>query len=79
MKELLLDGIIAISTNEKKSNRLEQVLAENERILNKLNACLSRIDARQIDIEIKLKQLDGLIYFNEWKTEQEGVITDGRD
>ncbi|MFB7304656.1 hypothetical protein [Heyndrickxia sporothermodurans] len=79
MKEMALNNdVVNESVNVDKQDRLEIVLAESERILNRVNERLDRIDERQKQIEIKAKQLEGIQYFIKWKLEKEGVIHDGR-
>ncbi|MFJ8069993.1 hypothetical protein ACIQZD_13715 [Peribacillus sp. NPDC096447] len=56
-----------------KQDRLEQVLADGEQILNRVNARLDNIDARQNKIEEAMKAIEGLTYLIEWKEAKEGV------
>lgn len=56
------------------NERLNNVLAESECILEKINRRLDKINARQEQIEEKDKSLDGLLYFLEWKeSKKKGV------
>ncbi|MBT2667324.1 hypothetical protein J7J00_17750 [Bacillus sp. ISL-4] len=71
MKEMALNNVIEQvieCVSESKQDRLELVLAESDRILNKVNERIERIIKRQEEIEITYKQLDGLIYFAEWQS-----------
>ncbi|MED5103147.1 hypothetical protein P9858_23810 [Niallia circulans] len=73
MKELALENVGIESVGDVEKDRLEIVLAESERILNRVNERLDRIDDRHKQMELKLKQIDGFIYFTEWKETKEGV------
>lgn len=73
MKEMVLENVGIESVGDVKKDRLEIVLAESERILNRVNERLNRIDDRHKQMELKLQQIDGLIYFTEWKEAKEGV------
>jgi len=59
-----------LDMKEIKQDRLETVLAESERILNRVNERLERIMQRQIELENKAKQLDGLLYLIEWQLDK---------
>ncbi|POZ56788.1 hypothetical protein LYSIN_01571 [Lysinibacillus sphaericus] len=68
MKEIVLNNTFAIEgIDYVKQDRFELVLAENERILNRVNERLEIIDLRQEKIEVLYKELEGLIIFSEWK------------
>lgn len=68
MKEIVLNNTFAIEgIDYVKQDRFELVLAENERILNRVNERLELIDLRQEKIEVLYKELEGLIIFSEWK------------
>jgi uncharacterized coiled-coil protein SlyX len=56
--DILAEGVIEI-----KEDKLEVILAESERILNRINERLERIINRQKEMEEKAKQLEGLFYF----------------
>lgn len=73
MKEMALDNNVGVVVDEMKKDRLEQVLADGELILNKVNARLDRIDERQAKIEKTMKAIDGLTYLIEWKLDKEEV------
>ncbi len=62
MEEIAFKG-----AEELEQDRLEIVLAESGRILNRVNERLERMNKRQEEMEIKYKQLDGLLYFAEWQ------------
>lgn len=57
-----------------KQDRLEIVLADSERILNRVNERLDRITRRQIEMEKLLNVIDGMEYYKEWKSTREEVI-----
>ena len=57
-----------------KQDRLEIVLADSERILNRVNERLDRITRRQIEMEKLLTVIDGMEYYKEWKSTREEVI-----
>ena len=59
--------------NEMRDKKIDSVLAESERILDKINKRLDNINARQEEIEDMDKALDGLLYFVEWKESKKGV------
>ncbi len=65
MEEIAFKG-----AEELEQDRLEIVLAESERILNRVSERLKRMDKRQEEMEIKYKQLDGLLYFMEWQLDK---------
>lgn len=68
MKEIVLNNTFAIEgIDYVKQDRFELVLAENERILNRVNERLERIDLIQEKIEDLYKELEGLLIFSEWK------------
>ena len=73
MKEMAIENIIVdvLDMKEAQQDRLETVLAESERILDRVNERLERITQRQIELENKVKQIDGLLYFVEWKFDKE--------
>lgn len=57
-------------------DRLESVLAESERILDRINERLERIDRREQEMEIIYQQLDGILYFMEWKLNKRKNVKD---
>lgn len=57
-----------------KEDRLELVLAEGERILNRCNERLDRIENRQRQIEKMMAVIEGIEYYKEWKLARKGVI-----
>lgn len=57
-----------------KQDRLEIVLADSERILNRVNERLDRITRMQIEMEKLLTVIDGMEYYKEWKSTREEVI-----
>ena len=67
MKEMTMEESLFKGAEELEQDRLEIVLAESERILNRVSERLKRMDKRQEEMEIKYKQLDGLLYFAEWQ------------
>lgn len=62
---------------EEKQDRLDQVLADGELILNRVNARFKRMDDRFTMMEKTLKALEGTMFLEEWKLEKEGVKQDG--
>ena len=60
-----------LDMKEAQQDRLETVLAESELILNRVNERLERITQRQVELENKVKQLDGLLYFIEWQLDKD--------
>lgn len=73
MKDITLEINTGVIRDNEKQDRLEQILADGELILNRVNARLDRIDERQMEIEGTMKAIDGLTYLIEWKFEKEGV------
>jgi len=75
MKSMALETISDVFVREEniKQDRLEQVLADGELILNRVNARLDSIDKRQIKIDKLMNQIDGITHFIEWKETMEGV------
>ena len=73
MKEMAIENIIVdvLDMKEAQQDRLETVLAESELILNRVNERLERITQRQVELENKVKQLDGLLYFIEWQLDKD--------
>lgn len=67
MKDMAMEEIAFKGAEELEQDRLEIVLAESGRILNRVNERLERMNKRQEEMEIKYKQLDGLLYFAEWQ------------
>ena len=57
-----------------KQDRLEIVLADSERILNRVHERLDRITRRQIEMEKLLNVIDGMEYYKEWKNTRKEVI-----
>lgn len=57
-----------------KKDRLEIVLADSERILNRVHERLDRITRRQIEMEKLLNVIDSMEYYKEWKSTREEVI-----
>lgn len=57
-----------------KQDRLENVLAESERILNRVHERLDRITRRQMEMEKLLTVIEGLKYYKEWKSDKKEVI-----
>lgn len=57
-----------------KQDKLEIVLADSERILNRVNERLDRITRRQIEMEKLLNVIDSMEYYKEWKSTREEVI-----
>lgn len=57
-----------------KQDRLEIVLADSERILNRVHERLDRITRRQIEMEKLLNVIDSMEYYKEWKSTREEVI-----
>lgn len=57
-----------------KQDRLENVLAESERILNRVHERLDRITRRQMEMEKLLTVIEGLEYYKEWKSDKKEVI-----
>lgn len=73
MKEMeMKTDMLAECMIEIKEDKLEVILAESERILNRVNERLERIMNRQKEMEEKAKQLEGLFYFIE-KLNEKGV------
>ncbi|WP_374187617.1 hypothetical protein ACEPPU_07250 [Priestia aryabhattai] len=70
MKDMAIENNSIESVKHVEQDRLEIVLAESERILNRVNERLERMDKRQEEMEIKYKQLDGLFYFMEWQLDK---------
>jgi len=72
MKEMAIENVIVdvLDMKEAQQDRLETVLAESELILNRVNERLERITQRQVELENKVKQLDGLLYFIEWQLDK---------
>ncbi|HDR7414084.1 TPA: hypothetical protein QCX14_004219 [Bacillus toyonensis] len=61
MKEIIINTVDVIrDIDSVKEDRLEAVLAESERILNKVNMRLERIEQRHKEIEEKVMKLDAL-------------------
>lgn len=50
-----------------KQDRLEIVLADSERILNRVHERLDRINRMQIEMEKLLAVIDSMEYYKEWK------------
>lgn len=73
MKNMAIETNVGVVVDEMKQDRLEQVLADGELILNKVNARLDRIDKRQKKIEDTFKAIEGLMILQEWKLEKEGA------
>lgn len=73
MKEMALDNITGAIMENEKQDRLEQVLADGEMILNRVNARLDKINKLQKKMEDTLKAFEGTVYLKEWKLEKEGV------
>jgi len=73
MKEMAIENVIVdvLDMKEAQQDRLETVLAESELILNRVNERLERITQRQVELENKVKQLDGLLYFIEWQLDKD--------
>ena len=73
MKDMAIENVIVdvLDMKEAQQDKLETVLAESERILDRVNERLERITQRQIELENKVKQIDGLLYFAEWKLDKE--------
>lgn len=67
MKEMALENNNIESGKYAEQDRVELVLAESERILDRINERLERIDRREQEMEIIYQQLDGILYFMEWK------------
>ena len=67
MKDMAIENAGALNMEKTKQDRLEQVLADGELILNRVNARLDRIDKRQLEIEKTIKAIEGAIYLEEWK------------
>jgi len=67
-KEYLEEG------DKMKQDRLEIVLADGERILNRVHERLDRITRRQIEMEKLLTIIDGIEYYKEWKSDKKEVI-----
>lgn len=70
---MAIETNVGVVVDEMKQDRLEQVLADGELILNKVNARLDRIDKRQKKIEDTFKAIEGLMILQEWKLEKEGA------
>ncbi|PFY74021.1 hypothetical protein COL46_07505 [Bacillus toyonensis] len=61
MKEIIINTVDVIrAIDSVKEDRLDTVLAESERILNKVNMRLERIEQRHKEIEEKVMKLDAL-------------------
>ncbi|WP_369903104.1 hypothetical protein [Bacillus manliponensis] len=61
MKEIIINTVdIVRDINSMKESRLDTVLEKSERILNKVNIRLERIEKRQKEIEEKVMKLDAL-------------------
>lgn len=61
MKEIIINTVDVIrDIDSVKEDRLDTVLAESERILNKVNMRLERIEQRHKEIEEKVMKLDAL-------------------
>ncbi|MFD4058765.1 hypothetical protein [Streptomyces californicus] len=73
MKEMALENIAGAIMENEKQDRLEQVLADGEMILNRVNARLDKINKLQKKMEDTLKAFEGTVYLKEWKLEKEGV------
>lgn len=73
MKEMALDNIAGAIMENEKQDRLEQVLADGEMILIRVNARLDKINKLQKKMEDTLKAFEGTVYLKEWKLEKEGV------
>ena len=73
MKDMAIENVIVdvLDMKEAQQDRLETVLAESELILNRVNERLERITQRQVELENKVKQLDGLLYFIEWQLDKD--------
>ena len=75
MKEMALESVVVIESMEPtEKDRLEIVLAESQCILNRVDERLNSIEKRQERIEIKAKQIEGLIFFTEWKSKKKEQI-----
>jgi hypothetical protein len=70
MKDMAIKNSSSESVKHVEQGRLETVLVESERILNRVNERLGRMNRRQEEMEIKYKQLDGLLYFAEWQLDK---------
>ncbi|MGF9738583.1 hypothetical protein ABEX38_14285 [Priestia megaterium] len=70
MKDMAIENNSIESVKHVEQDRLETVLIESERILNRVNECLEHMNRRQEEMEIKYKQLDGLLYFAEWQLDK---------
>ncbi|OOR22341.1 hypothetical protein [Bacillus cereus] len=61
MKEIIINTVDVIrGIDSVKEDRLDTVLAESERILNKVNMRLERIGQRHKEIEDKVMELNAL-------------------
>lgn len=61
MKEIIINSVDVIrDIDSVKEDRLYTVLAESERILNKVNMRLERIEQRHKEIEDKVMELNDL-------------------
>ncbi|OFD65465.1 hypothetical protein BWGOE4_12260 [Bacillus mycoides] len=61
MKEIIINTVDVIrGIDSVKEDRLDKVLAESERILNKVNMRLERIEQRHKEIEDKVMELNAL-------------------
>ncbi|MGH0517737.1 hypothetical protein CN417_27940 [Bacillus thuringiensis] len=61
MKEIIINTVDVIrGIDSVKEDRLDTVLAESERILNKVNIRLERIEQRHKEIEDKVMELNAL-------------------
>lgn len=61
MKEIIINTVDVIKDIDfSKEDRLDTVLAESERILNKVNMRLERIEQRHKEIEDKVMELNAL-------------------
>ncbi|OPA08698.1 hypothetical protein [Bacillus cereus] len=61
MKEIIINTVDVIrGIDSVKEDRLDTVLAESERILNKVNMRLERIEQRHKEIEDKVMELNAL-------------------
>lgn len=65
---------IEIQGLSKMTRNLDDVLAESERILNKINERLDKINEQQEKILQANKILEGTLHFEEWKKLKKGVV-----
>ena len=71
MKDMALDNTFTVEgIYSVKEDRFELVLAENERILNRVNERLERIDLIQEKLKIYIKNLRVCLYFQNGKRKE---------